>query len=305
MGALPGKRLVTLAFPVLLPFFTDRLHGCANAVTGRCITRDLMEKIMNKDSVLERFRLDGRIALVTGASSGLGRHFAKLLATVGAEVLVAARRADKLGELVAEIETAGGKAHALSLCVTDSASVIACYDQAAEVAGVPDIIVNNAGVTVTKPLLEQSEEDWDSVLDTNLKGGWLVATEGARRMVAAGKGGCIVNVASILGERVAGGVAPYAISKAGVIQATKAMALELARYDIRANALLPGYIATELNREFLASASGEKLRSRIPRRRFGELTDLDGPLLLLASEAGRHLSGTCLAVDGGHLVSSL
>jgi NAD(P)-dependent dehydrogenase (short-subunit alcohol dehydrogenase family) len=260
---------------------------------------------MNNNPVLDRFRLDGRIVLVTGASSGLGRHFARLLADVGAQVLVAARRADKLAELVDEIGAAGGKASALQLSVTDPASVAAAFDEAARVAGVPDVIVNNAGVTVTKPLLEQNEADWNSVIDTNLKGGWLVATEGARRMVAAGKGGAIVNVASILGERVAGGVAPYAISKAGLVQATKALALELARHGIRANALLPGYIATDLNRDFLAGPAGEKLRARIPSRCFGELTDLDGPMLLLASDAGRHLSGACIVVDGAHLVSSL
>jgi NAD(P)-dependent dehydrogenase (short-subunit alcohol dehydrogenase family) len=255
--------------------------------------------------VLDRFRLDGRIALVTGASSGLGAHFAKVLASVGAQVLAAARRADKLKDLIAEIGAAGGRADALALDVTDAASVRACFDEAARVAGVPDVVVNNAGVTITKPLLQHTEEDWDSVVGTNLKGGWVVATEAARRMVAAGKGGAIVNVASILGERVAGGVAPYAISKAGVVQATKALALELARYGIRANALMPGYIVTDLNREFLASEAGEKLRARIPSRRFGELTDLDGPLLLLASDAGRHLSGACLAVDGAHLVNTL
>ena len=215
---------------------------------------------------LRRFRLDGRVVLVTGASSGLGTHFAQLLASVGARVAVAARRADKLQAVVDGITAAGGQA---------------------------------------RPLLEQTEEDFDQVLDTNLKGCWLVATEAARRMVAAGKGGSIVNVASILGERVAGGVAPYAISKAGVVQATKAMALELARHRIRVNALLPGYVVTDLNRDFLTSEAGDKLRSRIPSRRFGELTDLDGPLLLLASDAGAAMSGATVAVDGAHLVSSL
>lgn len=253
---------------------------------------------------LNRFRLDGRIVLVTGASSGLGTHFAHLLASVGARVAVAARRADKLQALVETIAAAGGEARALSLDVTDSASVRNCFDELAS-WGAPDVVVNNAGITVTRPLLEQTEEDFDSVIETNLKGCWLMATEAARRMVAAGRSGSIVNVASILGERVAGGVAPYAISKAGVVQATKAMALELARYRIRVNALLPGYVVTDLNRDFLTSEAGDKLRSRIPSRRFGELTDLDGPLLLLASDAGAAMSGSTVAVDGAHLVSSL
>ena len=217
-------------------------------------------------AALNQFRLDGRVVLVTGASSGLGTHFAQLLASVGARVAVAARRADKLQAVVDGITAAGGQA---------------------------------------RPLLEQTEEDFDQVLDTNLKGCWLVATEAARRMVAAGQGGSIVNVASILGERVAGGVAPYAISKAGVVQATKAMALELARHRIRVNALLPGYVVTDLNRDFLTSKAGDKLRSRIPSRRFGEMSDLDGPLLLLASDAGAAMSGATVAVDGAHLVSSL
>lgn len=253
---------------------------------------------------LTPFRLDGRVVLVTGASSGLGQHFARLLASVGARVAVAARRADKLQGVVDDIAAAGGEARAFTLDVTDAASVRACLD-AVGAWGVPDVVIYNAGVTVTRPLLEQTEEDFDQVLDTNLKGCWLVATEAARRMVAAGKGGAIVNVASILGERVAGGVAPYAISKAGVVQATKAMALELARHRIRVNALLPGYVVTDLNRDFLTSEAGDKLRSRIPSRRFGELTDLDGPLLLLASDAGAGMSGAMVAVDGAHLVSSL
>jgi NAD(P)-dependent dehydrogenase (short-subunit alcohol dehydrogenase family) len=170
---------------------------------------------------------------------------------------------------------------------------------------VPDVIVNNAGITVTKPLLKHDEDDWNTVVDTNLGGCWRVAQEGARRMADGNRPGSIINIASILGERVAGGVAPYAISKAGIIQATKALALELARYGIRVNAILPGYIVTDLNREFLASDAGERLRGRIPSRAFGQPEHLDGPLLLLAAEAGAHMTGAVLAVDGGHLVSSL
>ena len=255
-------------------------------------------------TALPSLRLDGKVALVTGASSGLGAHFAQLLAAAGARVVATARRVDALQALVQRIQDGGGQARAAELDVTDPASVRACLDEVCA-WGVPQVLVNNAGVTVTRPLLEQTVEDFDQVVDTNLKGCWLVATESARRMVQAGGGGAIVNVASILGERVAGGVAPYAISKAGVVQATRAMALELARHRIRVNALLPGYVVTDLNREFLRSEAGEKLRARIPSRRFGELEDLDGPLLLLASDAGSAMSGACVAVDGAHLVSSL
>jgi NAD(P)-dependent dehydrogenase (short-subunit alcohol dehydrogenase family) len=255
-------------------------------------------------SPLERFRLEGKIALVTGASSGLGDHLARVLANAGAHVVLAARRADRLETLAREIGAIGGQANAIALDVTDPASVSRCFDDIST-WGVPDVLVNNAGVTVTKAALQQTPKDYDQVLDTNLKGAWLVATEAARRMVAAKKGGSIVNIASILGKRVAGGVAPYAISKAGVIQLTQALALELARYEIRVNALLPGYVSTELNRDFLDSEPGQKLRARIPSRRFGTMSDLDGPLLLLASDAGAAMSGASLAVDGAHLVSSL
>lgn len=251
------------------------------------------------------FSLAGRVALVTGASSGLGRHFAGTLAGAGATVIVTARRLDRLAEVVAEIEAAGGRAHALALDVTDAASVAAAFEKAAGDVGLPDVVVANAGIAIEHPVLDQSEADWDAVIDTNLKGCWLVAQEAARRWVAARRAGAIVAVASILGVRVAGGVAPYAASKAGLIQLTKAMALELARHDIRVNALLPGWIVTDLNRDFLESEAGEKLRRRVPMRRFGRPEDLDGPLLLLSSEAGRGMTGTTVTVDHGHTISAL
>ena len=248
------------------------------------------------------FGLDGVTAVVTGASSGLGAHVAGVLASAGADVVLAARNVERLVELQARIRDMGRQAWASKLDVTRSDSVV---DFFASLPTTPQVIVNNAGVTATASILEQRESDWDAVIDTNLKGAWLVAQQAAKKMVAAGIGGSIINVASILGERVAGGVAPYCASKAGILQLTRSLALELARYDIRANAILPGYVATDLNREFLQSAAGEKLKSRIPTRRFGELSDLNGAILLLASAAGRHMSGASLAVDGGHLVSSL
>lgn len=260
---------------------------------------------MTVPNVLPSFRLDGRTALVTGASSGLGAHFARTLAAAGAAVVVAARRTDRLQGLVAELRDAGATAHALTMDVADAASVRAGFDALAAQGRLADVIVNNAGVAVSRPLLEQTEADWDGVLDTNLKGAWLVAQEGARRLVAAGQPGALVNIASITGERVAGGVAPYCASKAGLLQLTRALALELAPRGIRVNALAPGYVATELNAEFLASSAGQKLMARIPQKRFGSPADLDGALLLLASEAGGFMTGSVIAVDGGHLVSSL
>lgn len=251
------------------------------------------------------FRLDGKVALVTGASSGLGWYFSKVLAAAGATVVVAARRQAQLESLCAQINSAGGRAYPVALDVTDAQSVSACFDACDKEVGVPDIVVSNAGVTVTKMAIDQTPSDFDSVINANLRGCWLVNTQAARRLIAAGKPGSIINIASILGLRVTAAVAPYAISKAGVIQATKAMALEWARYSIRVNALCPGYVRTELNSEFLDSEVGEKLRLRIPSRRFNELEDLHGPLLLLASDAGRAMSGSTVEVDGAHLVSGL
>ena len=252
-----------------------------------------------------RFDLSGRVALVTGASSGLGLHFARTLADSGAQVVLAARRTQRLSEAVAALNSMGRQAHALALDVTDSHSVRRAFDTLAQRDMVADIIVNNAGVAVSRPMLEQTQADWDDVLDTNLKGAWLVAQEAARRLLSAGRPGSIINIASITGERVAGGVAPYAASKAGLIHLTRAMALELARSNIRVNALAPGYVATELNRDFLDSAAGQRLLARIPQRRFGRPADLDGPLLLLAGPAGAFMTGSMVSVDGGHLVSGL
>jgi NAD(P)-dependent dehydrogenase (short-subunit alcohol dehydrogenase family) len=251
------------------------------------------------------FSMQGKLVLVTGASSGLGKHFAQVLAQAGATVLLTARNVEKLQQVLEQIQASGAVAHAVAMDVSNSSSVKNAMAQIVTQYGVPDVLVNNAGQSIAKPMLEQTEEDWDQILDTNLKGCWLVGTELARALAAAGKPGSIVNIASILGERVGGAVGPYAISKAGLVQATKAMALELARYNIRVNAILPGYVATDMNSEFLASELGDKLRKRIPTRQFCELSDLTGPLLLLASNAGAGMTGACVAVDRGHLVSAL
>ena len=248
------------------------------------------------------YDLSGKTALITGASSGLGAHFAAVLAEARANLILAARRADPLERVAAEIRgRSPGTVVTLTLDVTDSTSVAAAAEALADV----DILVNNAGVVRSASALDQSEADWDEVVDTNLKGAFIVAQAAAKAMRTSKKGGCIINVASILGVRQAGAVLPYAVSKAGVIQMTKVLALELARFDVRVNALVPGYFDTELNRDFWQTDAGQALIRRVPQRRLGRLTDLNGPLLLLASDASCFMTGSVLAVDGGHLVSSL
>jgi len=249
----------------------------------------------------KRFDLGGKVALVTGASSGLGSHFAHCLGEAGASVVIAARRADRLQALQAELTAKGVTATSVDLDVQSADSVAA----ALEAAGPLDIVVNNAGISIVKPALDMPEKDWDAVVDTNLRGAWLVAQGAAKRWVTEKRAGSIVNIASILGLRTIGQVAPYNASKAGLIHLTQALAMEWARYRIRVNAICPGYIETEMNSAFWKTPGGQKLIDRIPQRRIGQPEHLDGALLLLASEAGDFMTGSVITVDGGHVVSSL
>ena len=244
--------------------------------------------------------LSGQAAVVTGASSGLGRHMALTLAKAGAKVAVAARRTDALQSLVEEIEAFDGRAMAVPLDVTDSQSVRNCIDAAETELGALSILINNAGVAGRLDALQTDEEDWDRVVDTNLKGVWLVAQETGRHMVRLGHGGSIVNIASILGLVGSSNVASYCASKAAVINMTRALAVEWARHEIRVNAIAPGYIVTDLNRKFLSGPSGEEILGRVPQHRFGDAEDLDGALMLLVSDSARYITGSVLVVDGGH-----
>jgi NAD(P)-dependent dehydrogenase (short-subunit alcohol dehydrogenase family) len=261
---------------------------------------------MSVGDMRDPFDLHGATALVTGASSGLGEHFARTLAAAGAAVAVAARREDRLGALVRDIASAGGRAVAVPMDVTDGASVTAGFEAAAAALGGPIVVtVNNAGVSLPKPSLDLGEADWDQVVDTNLRGAWLVAQAAARRLVAAKRAGRIVNIASIVGLRPIGQLAPYAAAKAGLVHLTRTLAMEWARHGIQVNAIAPGYVETDLNREFWTTPAGRRLVERIPQRRLGRPQDLDGALLLLASDAGAFMTGSVIVVDGGHAVASL
>ncbi|MEJ7935960.1 SDR family oxidoreductase [Sphingobium sp. AN558] len=250
---------------------------------------------------MRRWRLDGKVAFVTGASGGLGAYFAKILASTGASVIIGARRQDSLASVAAEITAIGGVCETVSLDVTRADSIATIAPLLERV----DILVNNAGLVRDGGALDQSEGDWDTVIDTNLKGMFLMSQAVGRAMRERRTGGSIINIASILGLRQAGGVLPYAVSKSGAIQMTKTLALELARYNIRVNALAPGYLATELNDDFWRSDAGKAMIKRIPQRRLGQLDDLEGPLLLLASDLSAYMTGSVIEVDGGHLVSTL
>jgi NAD(P)-dependent dehydrogenase (short-subunit alcohol dehydrogenase family) len=252
---------------------------------------------------LSQFSLDGRIALVTGASSGIGRGVAKGLAKAGATIIAAARRLDRLEELVTEIEADGGRALAVRVDVTDKVSIETALDRAESSFGVVDIVINNAGVGAPEPFLKIDDEKFDYTMNTNFKGVWYIAQESARRMAGAKKPGSIINIASMLGIRALSGYTAYCSSKGAVLQLTRCMALDLGRYGIRVNAIAPGWFVTEMNEDYLGSEEGQAYLSQTPARRAGEVEELVGPIVMLASEAGSFVNGAVLPVDGAHSVA--
>ncbi len=248
------------------------------------------------------FDLTGRVALVTGASSGLGAHFAEVLAANGARVALVARRKERLGELQARIEKAGGKAVAIEADVIDRAAMRRAFDAAEAAFGTVTLLVNNAGVAMAGRAVDLPESEWRRVLDTNLDAVFFWSQEAARRLMAAKAQGSIVNIASIAGFGVSRGVLAYNVSKAAVVQLTRALALEWASRGIRVNAIAPGWFVTEMSKDYLESERGAAMVRDIPAGRFGEQGDLDGALLLLSSDAGRFMIGTTVVVDGGQLL---
>jgi NAD(P)-dependent dehydrogenase (short-subunit alcohol dehydrogenase family) len=254
---------------------------------------------------LPSFDLAGQVALVTGASSGIGRHLAELLAAAGAKVALLARRVDRLAEVARDIAQEGGKSLPIACDVTRAESVAAAVAKAETELGPLTILVNNAGVVVSKPLFEHTEADWDYVVDTNLKGAWLAARDFAHHLVGLKRPGRIINISSVLASRTIGRVPAYSAAKAGLTHLTHVLAMELARHGILVNAIAPGYVETDFNRAFFQTEAGKALISRIPLRRLGQTDDLDGALLFLASPASAYVTGAVVSVDGGHGVAAI
>jgi 3-oxoacyl-[acyl-carrier protein] reductase len=251
----------------------------------------------------ELFDLKGRVALITGASSGLGARFAEVLAANGASVALVARRADRLKALQDRIIKAGGRAIAVEADVLDRSAMTRAFEQAEKAFGTVTILVNNAGIAHATRAVDITPEEWRRVLSVDLDAVFFWAQEAAKRMLAVGKKGAIINIASVAGLGVSKGIAAYATAKAGVVQLTKALGLELAFKGVRVNAIAPGWFMTDINREFLSSEAGAVLKREIPMGRFGEQGDLDGALLLLASDAGNYMAGTTIVADGGQIVT--
>ncbi len=245
------------------------------------------------------FDLTGKRALVTGASSGLGHRFAWTLARAGAEVILAARSEDKLAALGDEIAAFGGRYVTAKLDVRDRQAIRACVDEV-ESGGPIDVLVNNAGIAIVKAPERYEDDDWDQVYETNLRGPWVLAQSVIKHRVKDGRDCSIINIASILGLRPLGHIAPYAAAKAGIINLGRELCVDLAAKGIRVNALAPGYFETEMNREWLKSPAGERLKQGIPAGRFGQPGDLDGAILFLASDASRFMNGNLMTIDGGH-----
>jgi len=249
--------------------------------------------------------LDGCIALVTGAGRGIGAAISRRYAREGATVIVADLDEANARAVADEVRSLGAEAEALAVDVRETAQSAAMIDYVVDRFGRIDILVNNAGIARQEFLVDMSEDDWDAVIDTNLKGVFLVAQQAARSMIKAEKPGSIINIASILGLRVSKALGSYIAAKSAVVQTTKAMALEWAQFGIRVNAIAPGYFVTEMNQEQFDQGAAEILKKRIPLARIGEVEELSGPILLLASSAGSFMTGSVIAVDGGQLCNSL
>ena len=256
----------------------------------------------NSASVQDRFSLEGRVALVTGAGTGLGAHFARVLAAAGAKVACVARRLDRVEAVAADIRAQGGEAFACVLDVTDGACIKQAFDSVERQLGLIDVLVNNAGLSDPAPFEEMSRTQWTSLLDANLSGPFFVAQEMAKRLIVAGKPGSIINIASILGHLAKDKFVNYGTTKAGLIHMTQYMALDLIPYSIRVNALAPGYFPSEMTNPFYESEVGKREIDSLPPKRLGRHEELDGPLLLLASNASSYMSGSVVTVDSGHSI---
>jgi NAD(P)-dependent dehydrogenase (short-subunit alcohol dehydrogenase family) len=254
---------------------------------------------------LDSFSLQGKVALVTGASSGIGATVAEGLARCGAKVVAAARRKDRLDQLVASITEQGGQAMAVSMDVTDRASIAAAMDEAQAAFGTVNIVINNAGVASPKNFVKIDDEDRDFVMDTNFKGVWNVAQESAKRMIAANSGGSIVNIASVLGLTAKPGQTSYCASKGAVVQLTRAMSLDLMKYNIRVNAIAPGWFKTEINEDYFNTPAGQEYVERMPAKRLGQLSELVGPIVMLCSDAASFVNGAVLPVDGSISITGI
>ncbi|MCW8195160.1 glucose 1-dehydrogenase [Proteobacteria bacterium 005FR1] len=254
---------------------------------------------------LDSFSLQGKVALVTGASSGIGATVAEGLARCGAKVVAAARRKDRLDQLVASITEQGGQAIAVNMDVTDRGSIAAAMDEAQAAFGTVNVVINNAGVASPKNFLKIDDDDRDFVMDTNFKGVWNVAQESARRMVAANSGGSIVNIASVLGLTAKPGQTSYCASKGAVVQLTRTMSLDLMKYNIRVNAIAPGWFKTEINEGYFNSPAGQEYVERMPAKRLGQLSELVGPIVMLCSDAASFVNGAVLPVDGSISIAGI